>query len=65
MARSSAALTLPGPPEALATELLRWYAEQKRDLPWRGLADPYAIWVSEVMLQQTQVGTVIPYARRR
>ena len=64
MARSSQALTLPGPPEALAAELLRWYAEQKRELPWRGLADPYAIWVSEVMLQQTQAAVVGPYFDR-
>lgn len=41
--------------------LLRWYANHKRDLPWRGIKDPYRIWVSEVMLQQTQVSTVVPY----
>src|SRR5580658_3463850 len=41
--------------------LLRWYATAKRDLPWRRTRDPYAIWLSEVMLQQTQVVTVIPY----
>lgn len=41
--------------------LLQWYRKHKRDLPWRRLRDPYAIWVSEVMLQQTQVVTVIPY----
>lgn len=41
--------------------LLRWYDRGKRDLPWRRTADPYAIWVSEVMLQQTQVSVVIPY----
>ena len=44
--------------------LLRWYARVKRDLPWRRTRDPYAIWVSEVMLQQTQVATVIPYYER-
>lgn len=44
--------------------LLAWYAENRRDLPWRGLSDPYAIWISEVMLQQTQVETVKPYFAR-
>jgi len=41
--------------------LLQWFAANRRDLPWRRTRDPYAIWVSEVMLQQTQVTTVIPY----
>lgn len=41
--------------------LLRWYQANKRDLPWRQTNDPYRIWLSEVMLQQTQVTTVIPY----
>ena len=41
--------------------LLRWYDLRKRDLPWRQSLDPYRIWLSEVMLQQTQVQTVIPY----
>ncbi len=40
--------------------LLGWYAENRRDLPWRKTRDPYAILVSEVMLQQTQVERVIP-----
>ncbi|MDR3587267.1 MAG: A/G-specific adenine glycosylase [Desulfosporosinus sp.] len=44
--------------------LLTWYAAEKRDLPWRTTGDPYSIWVSEVMLQQTQVKTVIPYYER-
>jgi A/G-specific adenine glycosylase len=44
--------------------LLRWYRTHRRDLPWRDTDDPYAIWVSEVMLQQTQVATVIPYYER-
>ena len=44
--------------------LLAWYGEKKRDLPWRQTRDPYAIWVSEVMLQQTQVATVLPYYER-
>lgn len=41
--------------------LLDWYDANKRDLPWRKTSDPYAIWVSEIMLQQTRVDTVIPY----
>ncbi|MGV3617571.1 MAG: A/G-specific adenine glycosylase [Fimbriimonas sp.] len=44
--------------------LLAWYDAHRRDLPWRRTKDPYAIWVSEVMLQQTQVATVIPYWHR-
>jgi A/G-specific adenine glycosylase len=46
---------------AIRRNLLRWYRENKRDLPWRRTPDPYAIWISETMLQQTQVNTVIPY----
>src|SRR3989338_4447029 len=48
----------------IAKRLLRWYRKEGRDLPWRRTADPYAIWVSEIMLQQTQVATVIPYYER-
>ncbi|MHA6482999.1 A/G-specific adenine glycosylase [Paenibacillus sp. strain BS8-2] len=44
-----------------STELLSWYRLQKRDLPWRLNRDPYRVWVSEIMLQQTRVDTVIPY----
>ncbi|MCL4512486.1 MAG: A/G-specific adenine glycosylase [Candidatus Eremiobacteraeota bacterium] len=44
--------------------LLSWYAENKRSLPWRKIKDPYSIWISEVMLQQTQVTSVIPYYER-
>ena len=44
--------------------LLEWYRDNHRQLPWRETKDPYAIWVSEVMLQQTQVTTVIPYYNR-
>ena len=47
-----------------ASALLEWYAANKRDLPWRQDRDPYRIWVSEVMLQQTRVDTVIPYYER-
>jgi A/G-specific adenine glycosylase len=44
--------------------LLRWFRKNARDLPWRKTKDPYAIWVSEIMLQQTQVDTVEPYYHR-
>jgi len=44
--------------------LLVWYDANARDLPWRRTRDPYAIWVSEIMLQQTRVDTVIPYFDR-
>ena len=43
------------------TELLGWFATYQRDLPWRRDRDPYRIWISEIMLQQTRVATVIPY----
>lgn len=44
--------------------LLAWYQRAQRDLPWRRIRDPYAIWVSEIMLQQTQVATVLGYYQR-
>ena len=47
--------------EKFQKKLLHWFKKNKRDLPWRKTKDPYAIWVSEIMLQQTQVATVIPY----
>src|SRR3954447_695434 len=46
--------------EATSERLLAWYADHGRDLPWRHTTDPYAILVSEVMLQQTQVARVVP-----
>ncbi len=51
-------------PYALSDRLLTWYRDQARDLPWRDLEDPYPIWVSEIMLQQTRVEAVIPYYKR-
>ncbi|MFN2195965.1 MAG: A/G-specific adenine glycosylase [Anaerolineales bacterium] len=48
----------------LASRLLSWYARHARRLPWRDHPDPYAVWVSEIMLQQTRVETVIPYFER-
>lgn len=49
---------------ASVSKLLGWFSKSARDLPWRRTRDPYAIWVSEIMLQQTQVKTVIPYWER-
>ena len=48
----------------LRRQLLAWYAAHSRDLPWRHTREPYAIWLSEVMLQQTRVAAVIPYYER-
>lgn len=50
--------------EEFREALLTWYQSEKRDLPWRRTSNPYYIWVSEVMLQQTRVDTVIPYYER-
>lgn len=50
--------------EQVRLRLLDWYRRNRRDLPWRGESDPYRIWISEVMLQQTQVNTVIRYYDR-
>lgn len=50
--------------ETIPDELLRWYDRAARPLPWRETRDPYAVWVSEIMLQQTRVETVIPYYER-
>ena len=49
---------------AFQSSLLRWYAGHKRDLPWRKNPDPYRVMVSEFMLQQTRVETVLPYYER-
>ncbi|HTQ03309.1 MAG TPA: A/G-specific adenine glycosylase [Polyangiaceae bacterium] len=61
--RPSAARTHggPGPVPDFETRLLAWYDRNRRELPWRDTHDPYAVWVSEVMLQQTQVATVLRY----
>lgn len=56
---------MPNNPVNFAQRLLAWYAtDGRKDLPWQRNRDPYAIWVSEIMLQQTQVTTVIPYFER-
>ena len=49
---------------SLRMKLTRWYDRAHRDLPWRRTRDPFAIWISEVMLQQTRVAAVIPYYQR-
>jgi A/G-specific adenine glycosylase len=49
---------------AFRSELLGWFRQSKRDLDWRRTRDPYRIWISEIMLQQTRVATVLPYYRR-
>ena len=49
---------------AFRRRVLSWFAKRKRDLPWRRTTDPYRIWVSEIMLQQTRVAAVIPYYER-
>ena len=56
-------LELPIAIPELARRMLAWYRDNQRDLPWRDDPDPYRVWVSEVMLQQTQVKTVLPYYR--
>lgn len=49
---------------AVRQKLLAWFRRHARDLPWRRTRDPYAVWISEMMLQQTQVATVVPYFKR-
>jgi A/G-specific adenine glycosylase len=67
MPRSRRSAKAPNPqsqiPE-LQSRLLRWYGRHGRTLPWRGTRDPYRVWVSEIMLQQTRVETAIPYYQR-
>jgi A/G-specific adenine glycosylase len=50
--------------DLLSARLLAWFDRARRDLPWRRTRDPYPVWVSEVMLQQTRVPTVVPYYQR-
>jgi A/G-specific adenine glycosylase len=52
------------PISRISAKLETWFEKNARDLPWRRTKDPYAIWISEIMLQQTQVKTVIPYYER-
>src|SRR5947208_6806246 len=68
--RSSQPTTAPKSPEPsalrgwIARRLLGWFTQSQRRLPWRRDRNPYRIWISEVMLQQTQVATVVPYFER-
>ncbi len=48
----------------MTKQLLAWFHKKRRDLPWRKDRNPYKVWISEIMLQQTQVATVIPYFER-
>ncbi len=50
--------------DRIVQRLLAWFEENARDLPWRRTSDPYGIWISEIMLQQTRVETVLPYWKR-
>jgi len=58
--RPSATASIP----ALRRRLLAWYRRHRRELPWRRTCDPYRVWLSEVMLQQTRAGSVVPYYTR-
>ena len=55
---------MPQLPAALPGQLLQWYDENRRILPWREEVSPYRTWVSEIMLQQTRVAAVLPYFQR-
>ncbi|RKQ50338.1 A/G-specific DNA-adenine glycosylase [Roseivirga pacifica] len=50
--------------EVFVNQLIKWHQTQKRELPWRGIADPYKIWLSEIILQQTRVNQGLPYYLR-
>lgn len=58
------AAKIPPRPADVLKSLLAWYRANRRDMPWRRTKDPYAVWVSEIMLQQTTVETVVPYYER-
>lgn len=57
-------LTTENPLQSLPKPLLAWFADHARDLPWRHTRDPYRIWISEIMLQQTRVAAVLGYYAR-
>src|SRR5262245_1507009 len=52
------------PPTSISQRIVAWFRKNRRDLPWRQTRDPYAIWVSEIMLQQTRIAAALPYYRR-
>lgn len=64
MPRRTLSQTFRSKSRPFCEDLIRWFEVNARDLPWRRTRDPYAIWISEVMLQQTQVKTVVPYWSR-
>jgi A/G-specific adenine glycosylase len=64
MQPNSDARLAPSRRDAIRRRLLGWYARGRRDLPWRKTRDPFRIWLSETMLQQTRVETVVPYYER-
>ena len=64
MNKTLRSLQLDGQLKEFRAELLAWFAQFRRDLPWRRTQDPYRIWLSEIMLQQTRVAAVIPYYER-
>src|SRR5690348_16496854 len=57
-------IVTPADLPAFQEQLLGWFAGAKRDLDWRNTRDPYRVWISEIMLQQTRVVAVLPYYRR-
>ncbi len=57
-------MSLPFDPAEVSRRLLAWYGREGRELPWRNTRDPYRVWLSEIMLQQTTVAAVIPYYQR-
>jgi A/G-specific adenine glycosylase len=57
-------MSSPAAHPSLGVKLIRWSSRRDRNLPWRRARDPYRVWISEIMLQQTQVETVIPYYRQ-
>ena len=56
--------TTPSPPYSFAAPIIDWYQQHKRNLPWRHTLDPYLIWLSEIILQQTRVAQGMPYYHR-
>lgn len=58
------AASAPDRSRAIAKALLRWYAENARDLPWRRTKESYAVWISEIMAQQTRIAALLPYYER-
>ena len=62
--KSGLSVKAPARLRRIVPALLDWFQAHARDLPWRCTNDPYAIWISEIMLQQTRVATVLPYYER-